>query len=189
MNLSHWIDRSPAVLSGHYETLSMTRVYFIDAAIADAQTLINGIEPGAEVVRLWAGMDGIHRMADYLAGHRQLDTIHLMANGSSGCLYLGNTVLNQDSLIRYVEPLHRIGQALKSSGDILIYGENVAQGEAGHELLEGLYWTTKANIAASSTPLGGTHGWVLDTLVGDVTSEIGISSSALDTFSKHRVAE
>lgn len=182
MNLNHWIDRSPAVLSGHYEPMRMTRVYFIDAAVADAQTLINGVEPGAEVVRLWAGMDGIYRMADYLTGHRHLDAIHLLANGASGRLQLGNAVLDQNSLIRYVEPLHRIGLALKPSGDVLIHGECVAQGEAGLGLIEGLAWAMQANIAASSTALGGHNGWVLDTLIGNVTSNIGISASALAAF-------
>ena len=42
-------------------------IAFVDAALADWQSLVAGIGPGIEVVLLDARQDGVRQMADYLA--------------------------------------------------------------------------------------------------------------------------
>ncbi len=67
-----------------------------------------------------------------------------------GCLYLGNSQLSINTINNdYAQELENW-----SVTNILLYGCNVAAGDAGAEFLEKLHQLTGANIAASARPTG-----------------------------------
>jgi len=150
-------------------------VVFIDTAVADWQTLANGVRAGVEVVLIDASQSGLTQMAEWAKTHRGYDAIHVLSHGSLGTVNLGRDTLNQSSLASagVQAELAQLGQALTADGDLLVYGCSVGSGEAGRAFLTNLSAATSADVAASvdltgSAVLGG--DWVLESKVGKVES-------------------
>lgn len=152
-------------------TAAPSNIAFIDYRVADYQALIDGLAEGTEWFLLNAGEDGINQMARILSGYGSLDAIHVFSHGSPGTLYLGSTVLDGSNLEAYAPGLQAIGSSLTATGDMLLYGCNVAQGDSGQIFIEGLAAATGADVAASTdltgaSALGG--NWVLEESAGAV---------------------
>jgi Ca2+-binding RTX toxin-like protein len=146
-------------------------LYVFDSGIPDLQKLLAGLGADQRVAILDSGSDGVLQLADALSGESGLDAIHLFSHGSAGSLWLGSTVLDQANLSGYSAALAQIGSALSDSGDLLLYGCDVAQGNSGREFIEQLAAATGADVAASTnltgaTALGG--DWVLEFSNGSV---------------------
>ena len=102
-------------------------VLFIDAKVRDYQTLLVGLGTDVEVYLLNAEEDGGFKGSNRVG----LDSIQIFSHGSSGALALGSGVLNTDNVSFYADALAQIGSALSATGDILLYGCDVAQGDSG----------------------------------------------------------
>ena len=155
------------------------QILFIDSAVADAKTLLKGLDPAVEVLLLDEGQ-GLERIAARLEGRHGIDAIHLISHGEPGALLLGASRVDQNSLAGYSDELARIGAALSADGDILLFGCNVAQGEQGELFVAALAEATSADVAASndqtgSSTLGG--NWVLENSYGTIESDIVLSSA------------
>ncbi|MBD2417171.1 DUF4347 domain-containing protein [Anabaena cylindrica FACHB-243] len=124
-------------------------IVFIDSSVSDYQTLQTGVMEGVEAVILSQNRDGIEEITEVLERHTQITTIHIVSHGSPGCLYLGNSQLNLDNISKYAELLQRW-----QSKRILLYGCNVAAGDAGEEFIRKLHEITNATISASATKTG-----------------------------------
>ncbi|WP_343327438.1 DUF4347 domain-containing protein [Geitlerinema sp. PCC 9228] len=125
--------------------------HFIDPAVEDHQTLMAGLVPGTQAVLLDAKQNGIEQISEILQYHSQLQAIHIIAHGSPGCIYLGNSVLNRHTLPRYQKQLQGWQSALAEDADILLYGCRVAGVTRNASFLEKLATFTQANIAASTS--------------------------------------
>ena len=186
-------------------------IVFIDTSLTDWQTLLAGIESGVETVLIDPNTDGLKQIAAHLSLNNQLshnsvrnpeteselaeqlsddansdpyDAIHILSHGSAGQLYLGSTVLNVQNLHDYQGLLQQIGAALTDTGDMLLYGCNVADGEAGEQFITALAASTGADVAASTdltgaAALGG--DWMLEANSGmiEATSADAITNSVL----------
>ena len=142
---------------------------FVDARVEDYQSIVANVAINIEVHILNSEEDGIAQMAKILRGRQNLDSIQIISHGSSGSLSLGSTVLNDDNLAHHKNTLENIGASLSESGDILLYGCNVAKGDQGLHFINKLAEYTHADIAASddltgSEVLGG--DWVLEKSTG-----------------------
>ena len=160
---------------------SSKTLVFIDANVEDSEYLAQGVKPGIEVHILDAHRDGIEQITAHLFTRPHLEAIHIVSHGSPGCLYLGNTQLNLDTLKRYANLLQTW-----SASEILLYGCNVAAGDAGAEFLAKIGALTKANIAASANltgnaALGG--DWELEVRTSEINKALGFSSEALEAYS------
>ena len=148
-----------------------TSIVFVDSRVSNYQSLIDSLTESYEVFILDWDNDGLDQMVAYLQGRVGLDAIHVISHGSQGALYLGNTMLNAGNLASYGAQLASIGKALTDSGDILLYGCDVAQGDVGVQFVTSLADLTGADIAASvdstgAVVLGG--DWMLEASVGQV---------------------
>lgn len=155
-------------------TAAAHQVFFVDSRVADYQTLIAGLAAGSEWHLLHAGEDGIRQMERILSAHSGLDAIQILSHGAPGTLYLGGTVLTSGNLASYEAALRAIGASLSETGDILLYGCSVAQGDAGIEFIESLAEITGADVAASSDPSGATAlggDWVLEASTGSTDAQ------------------
>jgi len=146
-------------------------IVFVDSRVSNYQSLIDSLTEPAEVLVLDGESDGLAQMAADLKGRTSIDAIHVISHGSVGALYLGRTVLDGGNLANYQSQLASIGSALTETGDILLYGCNVAQGDVGVQFIGNLSQATGADVAGSSDatgaePLGG--DWVLEKSVGIV---------------------
>jgi Domain of unknown function (DUF4347) len=106
--------------------ISRKAIAFIDAAVPDCQTLIDGVTPETEVIKLESDRNGIEQITQVLAWRANIDSIHIVSHGAPGSLQLGNGCLSADNLSDYSQQLQQWQNALSVGADILIYGCNVA---------------------------------------------------------------
>jgi hypothetical protein len=115
--------------------------------------------------------DGIEQITEFFRHHTQISTVHIVSHGSPGCLYLGNSQLNLDNISKYADLLQTW-----QSKSILLYGCNVAAGDAGEEFIHKLHQITTATISASTTKTGNVA------LGGNWELEVNISVTDVETF-------
>jgi Domain of unknown function (DUF4347) len=87
------------MLSTH--STPITSLVFIDSTVADYQSLIAGLTPGAEAIVLEGNRDGVEQITEALANYSHIKSLHIVSHGSAGNLQLGNAALNEQSIDRY----------------------------------------------------------------------------------------
>lgn len=153
--------------------MTIQNLFFIDARVENHQALVAGLQTTDAWVLLNEEQDGLDQMVRALGGVKDLGSIQIISHGSEGALYLGSTVLDSGYLASYAAQLASIGSALTQSGDILLYGCNVAQGDVGVQFINSLAEATGADVAASSNATGASQlggDWVLERAEGSVTA-------------------
>jgi hypothetical protein len=135
-------------------------ILFIDANVSDARSLIDGLSSDIEIVLLDDKTNVLNQITAILDGYQNFDAIHIISHGAEGELAFANGVLNNANVNDYASQLKRIGSALSESGDLLLYGCNVAKGDDGLAFINTLADLTGADVAASndltgSNSLGG----------------------------------
>ena len=148
---------------------SGSSMILIDSRVTGHQMLFDHLVTAGEIFIIDADSDGVVQIAARMQGRSDIDALHIISHGSQGALYLGSTVLSSSNLSMYALQLASIGSALAQSGDVLLYGCNVAQGEKGLGFVKALAVITGADVAASadasgSQLLGGNH--ILETTMG-----------------------
>ncbi len=149
----------------------MKTLVVIDTALNDYQRLLPDNSVDCEVFLIDSSQDGFKQLAGYLDGKGGYGAIHLYSHGSPGRLNLGSASLGLGNLDDYQGQLKQIGAALGDTGDILLYGCNVAQGEVGRQFIGALAEVTGADVGASEDLTGavGLGGdWVLEASSGTI---------------------
>ncbi|WP_282756177.1 DUF4347 domain-containing protein, partial [Desulfuromonas thiophila] len=147
-----------------------TEILFILDNLPNVQTLAAATPAGSTLVLLDGSGNALQQMADYLAAlpPASVDAIHLLSHGSEGSLQLGSLTLTADNLNESANVLRQIGSALTEDGDLLFYGCNVAEGDAGVNFIGRLAQITGADIAASNNITGMEGDWLLETITGTI---------------------
>ncbi|MHC5759630.1 DUF4347 domain-containing protein [Nostoc sp.] len=175
---------------------------FIDTAVEDYQSLINGVIPNTEVFVIEPTQNGVEQITEILATHadQNLSSIHIVCHGVPGSLQLGNTHLGLDTLEYHSQQLQQwqkifstssktsqrlVTFATKSVANLLIYGCNVAAGDVGSEFVAKLHKLTGANIAASrqligSAALGG--NWELEVRTTDMEVSLAFAETTQKAY-------
>ncbi|MFN6158367.1 MAG: DUF4347 domain-containing protein [Dolichospermum sp.] len=148
-----------------------TTIVFIDASLSDYQTLQAGIIEGVKTVIISPNQDGIEQISQILQQYPHITTIHILSHGAPGCLYLGNSQLNLTNIHNYTQQLQQW-----QPQNILLYGCNVAAGDAGTEFIYKLHQITNATISASTTKTGNAA------LGGNWQLEVNIPVTDVETF-------
>lgn len=167
---------------------STPSIVFIDPSVNNYQSLVRGVLPETEVILLDSERDGILEITEVLTKRDNIETIHIVSHGSPGCLYLGNSQLNLDTFEDYQTQLQswRKRGINQTSPSLLLYGCNVAAGDAGEEFIERLYQVTGLEIAASAKPTGSLvlgGDWELEMRRGDVEVSLAFKSAVTDDYS------
>ncbi|MEG4021326.1 esterase-like activity of phytase family protein, partial [Microcoleus sp. S13C4] len=160
-------------------------IAFIDSALPDSQTLHNGIEPGTEVITLDSARDGVAQITAALASRSHIKSIHIISHGRPASLLLGAIDLNLTNLKTYANQLQRWSRSLADSGEILLYGCDVAAGEKGANFVQQVSQLTKAKIAASRGPIGSSAmggDWQLDYTTGAMSSGLAIDPATMAAY-------
>ena len=160
-------------------------ILFIDSDVSDYQSLLVGLDNNVEVHLLNSEQDGVLQIEAALQGRSGLDSIQIISHGSSGSLSLGSSVLNNSNLNSYTDALRQIGSSLTATGDILLYGCDVAQGNAGVSFVNQLANLTGADVAASNdltgnSALGG--DWNLEVSTGKIEAKSAISPTIQEKY-------
>jgi Ca2+-binding RTX toxin-like protein len=169
--------------------ISRKAIAFIDATVPDCQTLIDGVMPETEVIKLESNRNAIAQIAEALQD-RKFSVIHIISHGQPGCLQLGNIQLNWDKLDdrtgNFALAVKEWGRSLTPQAEILIYGCNVAQGNIGKAFVNRLSQLTGANVAASENltgcqALGG--DWKLTAIAGKIKADLAFRPEVIAAYS------
>ncbi|MFN6528980.1 DUF4347 domain-containing protein [Nostoc sp. ChiSLP03a] len=194
LHTSHFSENSP---------LSITHsLVFIDTAVEDYSHLVSGVLPNSQVFVLDSTQNGVEQITKILTSWADaqrlivrhgsnLANIHIVCHGVPGCLQLGNTHLGIDTLDEYSQQLQQWQKIFSTSGkadnpiNLLIYGCNVALGDAGEEFVEKLHQLTGANIAASRQRIGNTAlggNWELEVRTADMEVNLAFAETTREAY-------
>ncbi|MEG5174427.1 DUF4347 domain-containing protein [Microcoleus sp. B3-D7] len=157
-----------------------TTIVFIDAGVENAELLIEGVIPTTEVFVLDGTADGIEQISLVLQQRQNIDAVHIISHGSPGCLYLGNSQLSLDNLIHYAPQLQQWDVA-----NVLLYGCNVAAGDAGEEFITKLHALTGSEIAASKSLTGSAAkggNWELEVTTAKAVATLAFEPATLENY-------
>ncbi|MEH2463347.1 DUF4347 domain-containing protein [Nostoc sp.] len=179
--LEKFPDQSSYLLSKSQNSVSMLVV--IDPRVEDYPMLAAGVDEGANVLILDLHRDGVEQITEMLVKH-PASALHIVCHGSPGCLALGNTYLNLETLNYYSREL-QAWSAFLASAPVFLYGCNVAAGEVGEAFLARLHHLTRANIAASANPTGSAKkggDWELEVTLGDIEGPLAFSEAVREAY-------
>lgn len=138
---------------------SLKNIVIIDSQVEAYDELADNIIFPDEVYILDGDRDGISQITEFVRSHTSYN-LHIIAHGTSGCIFLGNSQLSLETLEYYNQDLQQWQAA-----QLLLYSCDVASGSAGAEFIDRLHQLTKIEIAASTTPIGNPSlggDWELD---------------------------
>jgi hypothetical protein len=153
----------------------MSSIVFLDSRVEQKASLISSFSADTEYYLLDEERDGIAQIADALASKSGYFSIHIVSHGSPGSITIGSTVFDDATLDHYAGALAQIGHAFQEGADLLLYGCNVASGDAGQQFVEHLSQLTGLDVAASDGPTGMTASggdWELEVQVGTIEQPI-----------------
>jgi ELWxxDGT repeat protein len=176
--LSSGLEPTANALLNQHNQLTMnagrSSLLFVDAGVADIQTLIQSAAAGTEVHQLQAGQDAIAQITQMLLGRSGIESLQIVSHGRSGGIQLGESWLDLQRLPGYVGQMKSWGAALSESADILLYGCNVAAGAVGRSFVNLLAQATGADVAASDNLTGLGGDWSLEVQTGAVATDLGL---------------
>ena len=97
------------------------QVVVVDPNIDDFDTFLNCITLGTEVFVLDAKRDGVQQITNILTARKGISCVHLVSHGESGCLKLGMTRLDGNTINRYSKDWELWKLALQPQAEILLY--------------------------------------------------------------------
>jgi len=126
----------------------------IDAAVEDKHLFYQQLKPGVAVVEIQAGESGLVQLTQALSQYQGLDALHIVSHASDGVIQLGDSQITEEMLKAEMATLSAIDGALKDGADVLLYGCNLAEGEAGESLLQLIANGANVDVAASDDLTG-----------------------------------
>ena len=173
------------------QSIRARELILIDGSVNDPLHLIEELQSPTDDNQHYAyyildsQKDGIEQVSEILERYQGVSAVHLISHGAEGQIDLGNTSLTSDNLNQYAAQIEGWQQSLTEQADLLFYGCNLAQGEAGQSLLQGLQKLTAADIAASddltgSESLGG--DWQLEYASGTIEARVAVNDAVQSSW-------
>jgi Ca2+-binding RTX toxin-like protein len=150
--------------------VAVRNISFIDDRVQDKEALFSAMDASAKWFVLDSSLDGNSQMQRILSSYSNLDSIQIISHGSTGAINIGSTLLNSTNLTHYQTQLQAIGASLKETGDLLLYGCDVAKGDEGQKFITDLAKVTGADVAASNDLTGSKGNWILENSTGNIES-------------------
>ncbi len=149
-------------LNNNGETVSTGKeLVIINSSVMDADTIINELAPNQEALRLEAGSDAMRQILDYLgSADTQYDAIHIVSHGNAGYFVLNGEVFDSEHFD--AAEWTAVGEHVTENGDILLYGCNLAESEAGRDFIAQIADASGADVAASTNATGISGDWSLE---------------------------
>ena len=127
-------------------------VFVIDSSIADAQSVVNALPAGSNIIIIPPSVDGFYYLSSQLSGQHGITNLHIISHGEAGILTLGTGALTAaNASTTYASTLALIGGSLTNTADILVYGCNFGQDSAAMLALANASF---ADVAASTDNTG-----------------------------------
>jgi hypothetical protein len=160
---------------------------FVDTSARNYQQLLDDLwshddpQRQLDVVLISPGEGGVEQITAALAHREEVNAIHILSHGTDDAIKLGNRWLNADNVDSFAEQLTSWGESISEDADLLIYGCNLATGEAGKSLVQMLSQWCDCDVAASTDDTGHERlggDWQLEFAVGGIDAESALSVDA-----------
>ncbi len=152
-------------------------IAFVDAGLSQIDTLIQGLE-NTQVVLIDSQQNGVDQITAAIAQYTNLSSVHIFSHGREGSVQLGDAALSNSTVGRYRDHLQSWKTSLSSEADLLFYGCNLAAGSEGLAFINQVSQLTGADVAASNDLTGIGGDWQLEVTVGEIESDVALSSAA-----------
>jgi len=161
-------------------------VIFVDSAVEDAETLIDGIHASSDrsrfvIVTLDSEVSGVQQISTALSKLQSIDAIHILSHGDGYGLQLGNETLDLELASNLSEELSQWGDNLDAEADLLIYGCNLASTQEGRDLVQLMAAMCECDVAASDDLTGPANlnaDWELEYSAGEIDTAVILSDAA-----------
>ena len=141
----------------------------ISSSVKDMGSILEQLSPTQEVLVLEQN-NGLDELNTYLQEHENVySAIHFISHGNAGEIVINGEIISNDNF--EAAEWAEIGKSLTADGDILFYGCDIAQNEAGETLINRIAEVTNADVAASSDRTGFAGNWELEYINGNVTTQ------------------
>ncbi len=143
----------------------MSHIVVIDTRVEQWSQLAQAWSESAEVVLLDTSDAPLSAIAHLVEARPGTTVLHLVAHGRPGCVELGGECIDANTLTQQASALARIGAALGTDGEVLLYACQLAAGRAGAAFLDRLAALTGSDVSASTLSLGEPSlggAWQLD---------------------------
>lgn len=147
---------------------------FVDAHLEDLETLSMHFPHETKVCLLKSDENLLTQIATQLEGHSNVAIIHLITHGRSGEILLGKNGVSLETLPLYGKELLTISSAMSESGELFLYGCEIAHGTRGAAFVGMLQDITGLKIAASTHKVGHSKlggSWDLDVISEAMTTQ------------------
>ena len=129
--------------------MSKKNVIFIDSRVTAFKTIVTALPSDTDWYLLDRNSNGVSQIQSILANYSGLDSIQIFSRSSVGSIVIGYSELSNQNIADYQNQLAAIGLSLSDTGDIFIFGSNVAQGNVGQAFVLTLANYTGADVVAS----------------------------------------
>ena len=151
-----------------------SKVLVVDQGVANFEQLVAQVPDDMALVVIPAGSEGLQALVSALDGFENIEALHILSHGDEGLFQLGADQITSENVSTFSEQLAALGQVMSESGDILLYGCDLAASADGQSLLNDLAALTSADVAASddltgAAALGG--DWALEVNSGEVEAQ------------------
>ncbi len=143
----------------------ISKIAFVLDNIEAYDVLMSHLPMDTKAFLIDATLHPMQQMADIASQHEGLTALHVMAHGASGSLNFGTQTLCEATLSLYGKELLTISSAMSESGELFLYGCEVASGERGAAFVAMLQDVTGLKIAAATHKVGHSElggSWELD---------------------------
>jgi hypothetical protein len=189
LDQSHVSDVSADVLASiGQSTTARTELVVVDGGLENLQSLLDNLDhiaPEKTVLVLDPGASEVDELTTFL--HQQsgqgthFDAIHLVSHGGTGWLQLGQQTVQLDQPNQNGLLWASIKDSLTETGDLLIYGCNVANTAEAQTAITQLASITSADIAVSTDSTGTNGNWILENHIGSLeTVELSLGNYQAD---------
>ncbi len=156
----------------------------IDDSLQNLDQLMRSLDSKVEVYlydhRHESPTDVLNTVYDWAkSNHAEIDTLSIISHGASGSFVLGNQWLSSSNLGQSAEAWQRLGAVMAPSGNIDIFGCNVADGTSGRDLINNIGRLSGATVFASVNDTGYRGDWVLE--AASTTGNASAWHNPLDT--------
>lgn len=167
-------SHTPSLLPAHgieqmSNQLSGKDLVIIDGKVEDIASLLKAVPQGVEWIVLDSSRDGMVQLAEIASRHQNIRALHLLSHGEDGLLKLGNSELNQQTLINYSNELNALTASMAPGADLLLYGCEVAKTAKGKQFIKQLRAATGLDIAASND-VSRDGEWELEIVQGNINT-------------------
>ncbi|MEM8603631.1 MAG: CHAT domain-containing protein, partial [Cyanobacteria bacterium P01_H01_bin.121] len=179
-------DRFPTVVRFPEQVEADLSYTFIDQRADQPQALLYGGAPGTIatiILEQDAGLETVTQaLLDFAATGQTLAAINLVAEGNEGYFWLGNTLIDADTLASYSTLLKQWRSVLGPQADLLLYSCFTALGLDGEALINQLTELLNVDVAASTDVTGSTDyngNWQLEYATGAIAATNPFTTTTL----------